>query len=91
MSIPDKVEVTIEIENYRMEIGDYFKWYPIAFFVMLVFPIPGLIWFIKRIRKKKKLDQKRIEILKMINDLGPHIPLEEFLDMKKRLNTARKY
>jgi len=89
--MPDKVDVTIEIETYRMEINDYYKKFPLVFTVMILLPIPGIFWFIKWIKKKKVLDQKRIEIQKMLNDLAPEIPLKEFLDMKKRFNTARKY
>lgn len=89
--MPDKVDVTIEIENYRMEINDYYKKYPLVFTLMILLPIPGIFWFIKWTKKKQALDQRRIEIQKMLNDLAPSIPLEDFLDMKKRFNTARKY
>jgi hypothetical protein len=61
--MPDKVDVTIAIENYRMELAEYFRKYPFVFTLMVLLPIPGIFLFIKWNKKKRALDQKRIEIV----------------------------
>ncbi len=89
--MPDKVDVTVEIETYLLEINDYYRKYPFVVTLMIILPIPGIFIFIKWIKKKRALDQKKMDIQNMLNELGSTIPLQEFLDMKKRFNTARKY
>ena len=89
--MPDKVDVTVEIELYRMEVADYYRKYPFMFILMVLLPLPGIILFIRWNRKKRLLDQKRMEVQKMLSDLATTIPLTEYLDMKKRFNTARQY
>ncbi len=89
--MPDKVDVTIAIEIYRMEMNDYFKWYAISFIVMIICPIPGIIWFVKRIKKKKKLDEERKKIIQMLQEISNTIPLDEYFQLRKRLNTTRSY
>ena len=89
--MPDIVDITIEIENYRMELADYLRRHTFMFMLMILLPIPGLFMFIRWNRKKRALDQKRIEIGKMLNELSTTIPLNDYLALKKRLSSARQY
>lgn len=89
--MPTKADVTVAIEIYRMELSDYFRWFTVSFVVMILFPIPGLFWFIKRIRQKKRLDKQKIEIQQMLQEISTSIPLEEYLSMRKRFTSARQY
>lgn len=86
----DKVDISIEITQYIKNIDTYNRWKWIALIGMILFPIPGLLWFIVRIRKKRKLDKKKQFLLDTLNQIGPEITLDEFLEMKKTIYGTRR-
>ncbi len=87
--MPDKVDISIEISQYELVMGRYYSWrYPVILCLLFLY-IPGLIWFIIRLRKKRKLMKKYQELIQKVNDISGEITVDEFILFKKRLAMAK--
>jgi len=89
--IMNKVDVVVEIENYHLEMSDYFRKQKIAFMLIIFFPFVGVPWFIKLMKTKKQLDQQRLNIQEMLKQISDQIPFDEYMDMRKRFISVKTY
>lgn len=89
--MPDKVDVTVAIEEYRLEMADCIRKYKTNFIFMLLLPFPGIFFFLKVIKKKRQLDLRRIEIQQMLKEIADKIPFDDYMEMRKRFITTKTY
>jgi hypothetical protein len=89
--MPDKVDVTVAIEEYRLEMADYIRKYKQYLIFTVLLPLPGIFFFLKIIKRKKILDARRLEIQQMLKDISTEIPFNDYMDMRKRFITTKTY
>lgn len=89
--MPDKVDITVAIEDYRLEMADCIRKYKAYFIFMVLLPIPGFFFFLKVIKQKRMLDQRRDEIQQMLKDISTEIPFDEYMEMRKRFISTKTY
>jgi hypothetical protein len=82
----NKSNISLLIADYIFDRDEYnSRWYVhliflvIGIFTGFILSIIGWIMFLKRIKTKKKLDQKKVEIVGKLNLIFDELSLEEYL------------